>query len=175
MREVRYDAKPKKRKPVENLKFPNLAVKRTYIKNLALLESGVLERVRNLSEKTCSKCKKTKSCVDFPLGLRIKDGSDSWCHDCHIMSNRNLKREAMDAYGGKCRCCGEETFEFLTIEHTKKNKRELEPHRKNPGGGPMYSKLKQLGWPDLGLEVLCLNCNGSKGYYGYCPHDTKQK
>src|SRR3990167_129330 len=29
------------------------------------------------------------------------------------------KKVAVLGYGGKCRCCGESTFEFLTIDHVE--------------------------------------------------------
>src|SRR5258708_37086796 len=29
----------------------------------------------------------------------------------------NLRIIALNAYGGKCECCGEERFEFLAIDH----------------------------------------------------------
>src|SRR5881396_3810055 len=30
-----------------------------------------------------------------------------------------LRAEGIGAYGGKCACCGETTFEFLTIDHVR--------------------------------------------------------
>ena len=31
----------------------------------------------------------------------------------HALHSKKLKQEILDAYGGKCKCCGETTFEFL--------------------------------------------------------------
>jgi hypothetical protein len=30
---------------------------------------------------------------------------------------RRCKQKIIDAYGGKCQCCGESIFEFLSIDH----------------------------------------------------------
>lgn len=84
---------------------------------------------------------------------------------------RLLKRQVIQAYGGVCACCGNDVFEFLTIEHTlgggNAHKKELKRF-----GNEFYRWLVQNNFPqDLGLAVLCMNCNFSKGKYGYCPHE----
>ena len=93
------------------------------------------------------------------------------------------------AYGGSCECCGENRIEFLTIEHTDGSGAT---HRKSSlsarkGGSRLYRELKQLGWPRvfeiadgnfhevIGIQLLCMNCNASRGYYGYCPHDEPER
>ena len=44
-------------------------------------------------------------------------------------------------------------------------------HRKVVKGGcTFYYMLKKNGWPKDKYRLLCLNCNCSYGYYGYCPH-----
>lgn len=82
-----------------------------------------------------------------------------------------LKREVMEAYGGHCTCCGETRIEFLSIDHIFNDGAE---HRRKTGevGALLYSKLKRDGYPKGRLQVLCYNCNGAKGFYGYCPHIT---
>ena len=68
-------------------------------------------------------------------------------------------------YGDTCACCGEHRKEFLTVEHKKgKTKKE-----KTQMGKAMYKALTDNYRPDL-YETLCMNCNFSKGKYGYCPH-----
>lgn len=90
-----------------------------------------------------------------------------------IKRNHRLERErAIAAYGGKCACCGETQYEFLALDHENgdggKHRREV--------GSKMSRWLAQQGFPkDLGLRVLCHNCNSALGYYGYCPHNTKTK
>lgn len=84
----------------------------------------------------------------------------------------DLKKAALQAYGGEwCQCCGEKHIEFLTIDHLNGNGAA---HRKQMGGSgnSLYQWLKQHSYP-LGFRVLCLNCNGSLGFNGYCPHERK--
>lgn len=85
--------------------------------------------------------------------------------------NSKLKLETIAAYGGECACCGEIQPEFLTLDHANHDGKE---HRKSLGGWGgiiMYRKLRQDGFPqNLGLRILCFNCNCSLGIFGYCPH-----
>jgi hypothetical protein len=79
--------------------------------------------------------------------------------------NYSLKRDGINAYGGKCTCCGESIVEFLTIEHL--NGRD--PNEKRFTGSKMWMKAKAEGYPDT-YTVLCFNCNCAKGAFGICPH-----
>lgn len=83
---------------------------------------------------------------------------------------RELRKEAVKAYGGKCACCGENRFEFLAIDHINgggaKHRKELRAE-----GNTFTRWLKKNGWPE-GFRILCHNCNSSIGYYGYCPHHS---
>lgn len=85
--------------------------------------------------------------------------------------NRKIRKMAIDAYGGKCNCCGETTHEFLGIDHINgggsKHRRELVNQ-----GTTVYLWLKKNQYP-LGYQVLCHNCNLAKGFYGKCPHNIK--
>lgn len=83
--------------------------------------------------------------------------------------NRKLKAEVMLAYGGQvCNCCGETTFEFLSIDHVNNDGAQ---HRRELGhsGRTLYGWLKKNQYPP-GFQVLCFNCNMAKGLHGYCPH-----
>lgn len=83
--------------------------------------------------------------------------------------DRQLKQEIIDAYGGKCECCGESAFEFMTIDHINGDGAE---HRRQIGGKGrhLYRAIKAEGFPKDRYRLLCLNCNISLGFYGYCPH-----
>jgi hypothetical protein len=70
---------------------------------------------------------------------------------------RKLKREMIDAYGGKCAICGENHFEFMTIDHINGGGTQ---HRKQIG--TMNQWLKKQGWPKDEFRLLCFNCNCSK-------------
>jgi hypothetical protein len=81
---------------------------------------------------------------------------------------RALRVEVLAAYGGKCACCGESAFEFMTIDHIHGGGNK---HRKSLGGGGLsvYTWLKRSGFP-AGFRVLCMNCNFADGKFGGCPH-----
>lgn len=86
---------------------------------------------------------------------------------------RKLKIEVIDAYGGKCLCCGLTILEFLTIEHTR---RDGSQHRKKCGNGSeFYRFLKNSRFPkNLGLTILCMNCNFAKRFGDKCPHEKSK-
>lgn len=74
----------------------------------------------------------------------------------------SLKLEVINAYGGKCACCGESNLCFLTIDHIN-NDGNIE--RKTAGkktGTTMYRSLKKSGFPQGRYQVLCANCNFAK-------------
>lgn len=83
---------------------------------------------------------------------------------------KNLKLAGIKHYGGKCSCCGEDTIEFLTLEHLEGRKKTA---KKKKTGVKAWEEAKSLGWPDT-LTVLCFNCNCAKGAFGICPHQKKK-
>jgi len=87
-------------------------------------------------------------------------------------ANRRLRKEIINAYGGKCSCCGEGQYEFLAIDHV--NGGGGAHRRRKPGGNAIWCEIKKEGFPDI-YQVLCHNCNMAKGFYGACPHGAKGK
>lgn len=84
---------------------------------------------------------------------------------------QKLRREMIEAYGGICSCCGENRFEFLTLEHKNCDGAD---HRRNKGLYTIVRELKLAGWPQENYTILCWNCNSSKYMYGVCPHDLER-
>jgi hypothetical protein len=86
-------------------------------------------------------------------------------------SRLKVKFEVIDAYGGKCQCCGESRIEFLSIDHIHGSGRK-EIMALNIGRGfQYYGYLRRNKFPDKDrLRVLCMNCNFAMGIIGYCPH-----
>jgi hypothetical protein len=83
------------------------------------------------------------------------------------------KIEVIMAYGGICVCCGEKRIEFLAIDHINGSGNK---HRRIPGVAYFYGYLKRNGFPrDLGLQVMCMNCNWAKYVYGRCPHENEKE
>ena len=84
-----------------------------------------------------------------------------------------LRREALDHYGGKCECCGEERYEFLCFDHVAGGGTK---HRKEVGvsaGGWFVLWLRKNNYPSV-CRILCHNCNVALGVYGYCPHKNPE-
>lgn len=80
--------------------------------------------------------------------------------------NRMYRMIALDHYGGKCECCGENQIEFLAIDHINgggnKHRKEIKMS--------IYEWLVKQNFPKEGFRILCHNCNQARAYYGYCPH-----
>lgn len=81
---------------------------------------------------------------------------------------RKTKEKFLEMYGGKCACCEEQIFDFLTIEH-KQGQRRITKET----GTRAYRKALLEYRPDL-YEILCWNCNCAKGQLGYCPHKPEK-
>jgi hypothetical protein len=121
------------------------------------------------------------------------DGHGRYCRDCNNLSDshnyqlhiatfreksrdfkRHLKMEVLLSYGGKCACCGATDFEFLSIDHINndgaEHRRQMGAFRSNSKN--IYAWLKQHDYPE-GFQVLCMNCNCAKAWFGYCPHNDE--
>ena len=84
---------------------------------------------------------------------------------------RRNRIRVLEHYGNKCVCCGETTYEFLTLDH-KNNDGAIE-RKKDKFCTRAYYVIKK-GFPD-NLQILCYNCNMSKGHHGICPHQRLVK
>lgn len=85
----------------------------------------------------------------------------------HRELGKRQRSKFLEMYGNKCSCCGEILQEFLTIEHIQ-GQIGIKRSKKNTGQWAYAKAIKEYR-PDL-YEILCWNCNCSKGRYGYCPH-----
>jgi hypothetical protein len=81
-----------------------------------------------------------------------------------------LKLKVMEAYGGKCACCGEMEIGFLTIDHVNSDGAELRKTTKQGTGEKMYRWLIKNNLPKDDYQVLCFNCNLGRALHGSCPH-----
>ncbi len=88
-----------------------------------------------------------------------------------------LKHEALMEYGPCCGCCGETNEEFLTTEHGQNDGARW---RKTFSWGPTHGCGQTFAYwlflhdypTNLGLEVLCANCQqGRLLNGGACPHE----
>ncbi len=142
--------------------------------------------------KICRVCKEPKSIDSFWKKKECtSDGHVGTCAECcgkakaeyrarpenvetYRESNRQwarkLRLEILNAYGHRCACCGETIAEFLALDHPNNDGAS---HRAAVGEGTkIYMDVKRRGFPPE-FRLLCHNCNQSRGYYGYCPHDNK--
>lgn len=88
-------------------------------------------------------------------------------------TQQSLRRRVVEAYGGKCECCGETEYRFLTLHHTAKDGKA---HRERVGSQrDVYKDLERRGWPQEGYQILCWNCHMAKDFYGGCPHKRQAK
>lgn len=85
---------------------------------------------------------------------------------------RLLRLLVINGYGGRCACCKETEIKFLAIDH-KYNGRG-NPAKRHTNKKSMYKWILRNNFPDE-LQLLCHNCNLSKGSYGACPHTDFQK
>lgn len=117
-------------------------------------------------------------CVDCPNPTTAGTRRCVACRERNDVSRKvrhaKLKDEVFAAYGGYvCKCCKETRKEFLHIDHANG---DGAAHRRQIGdktGANMYAWLKKNNFP-AGFQVLCANCNWSRGRYGYCPHERER-
>lgn len=151
----------------------------------------------NEALKICRKCGESKPLSGFYL--RASGRYHGACKDCFIKKQKSrrfdgnreaflenerqwtkeyraqLRDETFAAYGGYvCACCGETERSFLTIDHINNDGAKF---RKNVlgnrgfAGYHTYRWLRANGYPQDGLQVLCMNCQqGKKLNGGICPH-----
>lgn len=87
------------------------------------------------------------------------------------------KVKVLELYGKKCNYCGEDRYEFLSIDHINndgaRHKETAEYKRLNCGG--MWGVLSHTEYrPDL-YQVLCHNCNIAKEHYHIEPNKNGHK
>lgn len=145
-----------------------------------------MKGVKGTTPVACSKCgRRLTARWRVPRGSR--PGFQGLCRLCRRVQAREAQRrnaeahnlrcrvhraktraKILEAYGGKCACCGEARSEFLALDHVNGGGAR---QRRNgfSTSGSIYRHAIRLGFPDT-FRLLCHNCNSSLGFYGYCPH-----
>lgn len=78
-----------------------------------------------------------------------------------------VRHAAIKMYGGKCACCKEPDYRFLTIDHIAGGGKA---HRASFLHDMTYYRwLVELRYRRKGFKVLCFNCNFAEANGG-CPH-----
>lgn len=83
----------------------------------------------------------------------------------HKQSAKTKIMTAIKKLGGQCRCCGENTIEFLNFDH-------IEGKGEQKGFNNYRVAVSIMRGNTYNIRILCMNCNWSYGLRGYCPHRT---
>lgn len=85
---------------------------------------------------------------------------------------KERRTQILDAYGGKCSCCGESREPFLAIDHVNGGGTE---HRKRLGTSRVLKEIIDRNFP-ADFRLLCHNCNYavSRSPDGACVHESEE-
>lgn len=86
-------------------------------------------------------------------------------------SRDKLRSDVLNAYGNKCKCCGEATRQFLCIDHINNDGAKHKRDNNLKSAQAFYTWLRTNNYPKDNFQILCHNCNMAKGFYGACPHN----
>jgi hypothetical protein len=104
---------------------------------------------------------------------RKKQGCSYWESQNDGVKRRRIvaRKKVVEYYGGKCSCCGEKEYDFLTIDHVNGGGTK---HRKIVSSALLPSLIIKNNYPD-DYQILCYNCNCSKAFNKdkVCPHKVK--
>lgn len=99
------------------------------------------------------------------LSTLISSGTQSAMYS--KTAHHNLRKKVFNILGNQCKCCGEDRFDLLTVEHLHNDGRV---ERKLYGREGYYRRIANGLSDPSRYETLCRNCNFAKGRNGYCPH-----
>ena len=121
----------------------------------------------------CRNCRIIKPDEDFILN---RGNRQTLCKQC--MSEYSAKRNialrvlAMQRVAGtqhpKCVCCGESTYEFLVLDHKNGDGKDHRSTLKHPND--IVKLLRHSDCVGHDLQILCHNCNSTKGSKLECAH-----
>jgi hypothetical protein len=109
-----------------------------------------------------------RSGINICLGCSLKPGAKGNYSLENRSTRLSLKTKVINGYGGKCECCDEPNYMFLTIDHINGH---MGVEKQNPRA--LYLQLARNNFPRDNFRLLCYNCNcgrGHNGSDGICPH-----
>lgn len=128
-----------------------------------------LKRSERLARGHCAECD------SGPVpGLRVCERHREATNRRNIEYSRRLKARVYQAYGNKCKCCGESEQCFLTLDHVNNDganhRRSLGWTYKHGARAVFYKWVIDNQFPAM-IQLLCMNCNfGKTRNKGVCPH-----
>ena len=112
-------------------------------------------------------------CAKINDRVPLKICSSCWGRESDKRKSQanQLKDIVYTHYGKYCKCCNENNFLFLSIDHV--NNDGHEDRKKNTGKWVhLYKRIIKEGFPDR-YQILCMNCNyGKRMNHGICPHEN---
>lgn len=148
-----------------------------YLRNRESSVQKMQERYqRRKSEGLCPQCgvpaEKGRTTCTACNRRRVKWHEENRERSNTVSAKRReaLRLRVIDAYGGVCACCGERRKEFLTLDHVNGDGKE--DRKRFPTQTQFRKWIVDNDFPDH-LRILCMNCNLSRGLYGYCPHEQE--
>src|SRR5215216_5410941 len=110
----------------------------------------------------CPRCGLRPPLKDFAVCAKCKAKQDArkprYNHKAYGRRIREKRRrEAIEAYGGACACCGEDHLPYLQLDHINGGGRQ----ERGESYATWFNNLRKAGWPE-GLQVLCANCHQAK-------------
>ena len=150
-------------------------------------KSQAQERYKRLKKwKNCANCGKeitrvyhSKFCDEICLRQYYKSYLKSYkiknalyLQEYRKKRNLKLKMQVLNRYSHdtpKCACCGENHFEFLTIDHINGDGSLFKTQHGRISGMNLYKQIIEKNYPK-DLQILCFNCNRAKNNnIGLCP------
>lgn len=139
-------------------------------------------------EKWCGGCSSLKDRSEFHRSTALADGLQVRCKACvkaYRVKNQErisasqrareirFKTKVIEAYGGRCVCCGETEYAFLTFDHVNDDGAEHRKSRKKYS--THLARWAALNGYPKSLQLLCANCNMAKQFSpDGCPHQAKR-
>jgi len=102
--------------------------------------------------------------------IHYRRNKERFCQEARDRHKRN-RTIVIEAYGGKCTCCGESTPEFLAIDHINGRDKGPRGQGDNKLGFQMYAWLIRNKFPKHNYRLHCSNCNNARAWFGICPHE----
>lgn len=113
-----------------------------------------------------------KTCMNKYRSKKRYIRKDPALHQAQIVRAKRSRRyrlrvQVISGYGGKCVCCSEDNYGFLTVDHVHNN--GSEERSAGIAQETLYKLIIQRNFPP-DYQILCYNCNCGRARFGMCPH-----